>query len=462
MERIPTGIKELDQILHGGYPKGSSILIVGRPGAGKTVLAHQMVFKNATVDGKILYFTTLAEPMVKVVKYQQEFSFFDNDKFQSCVIYQDLGSVLRKHGVVKALALIDELLKKHEPNIVVIDSIKTISDILYSMLECREFLLDLSLRLTTWGCTTLLLAEYSEEDIEVRPEGAIADGIIFLSGAEEKKWQKRFLRILKMRGTGYTGGEIVFRITNKGIELFPRLNPIVSYQMYKHFEERISTGISGLDEMTGGGIPLGSTTLVSGSAGTGKTIIALHFVYAGLQCGEDIVYVTFEENPLQIIKRALHLGLDLQPYVDNGQLHMMHVSPIELNVDEHIYYIQKIVRESGAKRLIIDSISSFEIGMENKEKYTDYIWAVTDFFKTQGISIFLTHEMQDYENASKLTKHGTSFIADNILVLRFIEQEMDIKRYLRVLKMRGCKHSTEMRVLHIDSKGVTLGENTNP
>lgn len=462
MERISTGIKELDQILHGGFPKGSSILIVGRPGAGKTVLAHQMVFRNATLDGKILYFTTLAEPLVKVVKYQQEFSFFDNDKFQSCVIYQDLGSVLRKHGVVKALALIDELLKKHEPNIVVIDSIKTISDILYSILECREFLLDLSLRLTTWGCTTLLLAEYSEEDIEVRPEGAIADGIIFLSGAEEKKWQKRFLRILKMRGTSYTGGEIVFRITEKGIELFPRLNPTVSKQEYEHFEERISTGIPGLDEMTGGGIPLGSTTLISGSSGTGKTIIALHFAYAGLQCGEDIAYVTFEENPRQIIKGSILLGLNLQPYIDGGQLHIMHVSPIELNVDEHVYHIQRIARESGAKRMIIDSISSFEIGMENKEKYTDYIWGMTDYFKKQGISVFLTHEMRNSDDISKFTKHGISYIADNLLLLRFIEQGMDIKRYLRVLKMRGCNHSTEMRLLHIDSKGVTLGENTNP
>ena len=452
----------MDKILHGGLPKGATTLIVGRPGAGKTVLAHQMVFHNATSDSKVVYFTTLAEPLVKVIKYQQEFSFFDNDKFQDCVIYQDLGSVLRKHGVAKSLELIDDLLKKHEPRIVIIDSIKTISDILYSIMECREFLLDLSLRLTTWGCTTLLLAEYSEEDIEIRPEGAIADGIIFLSGAEEKKRQRRFLRILKMRGTGYVGGEIVFQITENGLELFLRLNPIVSDQEYKHFEERISTGIPGLDEMTGGGIPLDTTTLISGSSGTGKTIIALHFAYAGLLNGEDIVYVTFEENPLQIIKRSFHLGLDLQPYVEGGQLHMIHVSPIELNVDEHVYHIQKTVQESGAKRLIVDSISSFEVGMEDKGKYTDYIWAMTDYFKTQGISIFLTHEMRNYDDASTLTKHGISYIADNLLVLRFIEQGMDIKRYLRVLKMRGCKHSFEMRVLHIDSKGVTLGENANP
>jgi len=355
------------------------------------------------------------------------------------------------------LLMIDDILKKHQPRLIVVDTIKTLADIVPSLNEFREFLLDLSLRLATWGCTALLLGEYSEDDIEFRPEGAIADGILCLYGTEEKKQQKRFLRILKMRGTSYTGGEIVFRITDHGIDIFPRIKPSVETQPYDFYEGRISTGIPGLDEMTGGGIPRSTTTLVSGSSGTGKTLLALHFTLSGLEAGENAVYVTFEENPRQLVRGALSLGLDLQPFIDQGKLQLIHVSPIELDVDQHVYNIQKSVLDTGSKRLVIDSISSFEVGMPDKVKYTDYIWAMSDYFKTQGINVLLTHELNYSEHISQLTKHGISFVADNLLTLRYLEQGVDLKRFLQVVKMRGSNHATNMQELLIGSGGISVG-----
>lgn len=201
MDRLSTGIKELDNILQGGFPEGTTILIVGRPGSGKTILAHQIMFHNASPEHKAIYLTTLSEPQVKVMKFQQEFSYFDHHKFQRSVFYRDLGSILRKLGPAQALVLIDELLRKHQPRLMVMDTVKTIAEMIPSQTEFREFLLDLSLRLATWGCTALLLGEYCEEEVELRPESAIADGILYLSGTEERNLQKRYLRILKMRGT---------------------------------------------------------------------------------------------------------------------------------------------------------------------------------------------------------------------------------------------------------------------
>jgi len=145
----------------------------------------------------MVYLTTLAEPQVKIMKFQQEFDFFDLEKIQSSVIYFDLGFILRKNGHLKALAAIDELLKEHHPRLMIIDTIKVISEMVTSYTEFQEFILDLSLRLTTWGCTALFLREYSEDEIEIHPESAIADGIIFLSGTEAKKEQKKIFADFK-------------------------------------------------------------------------------------------------------------------------------------------------------------------------------------------------------------------------------------------------------------------------
>ena len=456
MERVSTGIIAFDQILGGGLPSGSTILITGCPGSGKTILAHQIMFNNASPENKIIYLTTLAEPLIKVMKFQNEFSYFDSDKFQKSVIYYDLGNIMRKQGTAQALLMIDELLKKHEPGMLIIDTIKTFADITQGITEFREFILDLSLRLATWGCTTLLLGEYSEDDIEIRPESAIADGIICLYGTEEKKYQKRYLRVLKMRGTDHISGETFFKITSNGLEIFPRLNPVINDQVYAQLNERISTGVDGLDSLMGGGIQRGTTTLVSGSAGIGKTFIALSFAMAGLNNGEKVVFVSFEENAEQIIHNFLNIGLDLRPFIQSGRLQFFHVSPIELDVDEHIYLIQNLVNASGAKRLVIDSISAFEIGMSDKIKYTDYVWALTDFFKTQGVSVLLTHEMQHYNATAILTKHGISYVADNLILMQFQEEGLDLKRCLRVVKMRSSYHSTESCELLINQEGLKI------
>jgi len=456
LDRISTGIIVFDQILSGGLPKGSTILLAGRPGTGKTILAHQIMFQNTGNDDKALYLTTLSEPQIKIMRFQQEFSFFDIDKVQKSIFYKDLGGVLRKEGPTQAIKLIDNYLKEYQPKMVFVDTIKTFADIIPDSMKFREFITDLTIQLTAWGCTTILLGEYSEGDIENRPESAITDGIIYLYGTEEKKHQKRYLRVLKMRGTDHSNGEVVFKISKDGFNVYPRLTSTVLSQDIAQYKERVSSGIPKLDQLMGGGIPKASTTLVTGPSGSGKTMLALSFVLAGIKSGIITVFVSFEENPVQTINNFLQIGQDIRPYIEQGMLHVIYVSPVELDVDEHVYRIQKFVHKVGAGRLIIDSISSFEVGMSDKIKYTDHIWGLTDYFKSHGVTVLLTHEMQTTSTISALTKHGVSFVADNLLLLTFKEEDKDLNRYLRIVKMRGSSHSTGLKELIIDGTGVSI------
>jgi len=461
MDRIKTGVAALDDLLQGGFPEGAAILIAGMPGVGKSILANQMAFFNASNDSKVIYLSTLSEPQIKILKFQQECCFFDYEKFQKTVIYQDLGGILRKKGYSQAIAFIDNLLRQHQPKLIVIDTIKTLTDMIPSIMEFREFLLDLSLRIATWGCTTLLLGEYAEDEIQNRPESAIVDGILYMYGTEERSQQRRYLRILKMRGTDCPGGEIRFKISHNGINVYPRLNPNVMKQRYVQYEQRITTGIPGLDELMDGGIPKGSTTLLSGASGTGKTMVALHIAYDRLQANEEVLFVSFEENPAQIKMGAGRMTLDFEPYLQLGQLTLQHVSPIELDVDELLWLIQEKVDKMSAGLVIIDSISAFEIGMSNKNKYTDCIWALADYLKMAGINCLLVHEIHDSLLMTEVTKHGISFIADNIITLRYLEENLQIKRFLRILKMRSSNHSTMLKEVLISTRGLCLGDVVN-
>lgn len=457
MERIPTGIEALDQLLQGGFPEGASILVVGRPGSGKTVMAHQIMFQNASPSFRALYLTTLAEPQVKVLRFQQGFSYFDQEKLQRSVIYHDLGSVLRRGGPACALQTVTQLLQQHEPRLVVVDTIRAVAEMFTSPMQYRAFLLDLSLQLATWNATTIFLGEYAESEIELRSESAIADGIICLSGTEEKKHQKRCLRILKMRGTAFSGGENCFQITRDGIDLFPRPQPGLIWPTSDRQEDRVPTGIDALDGMSAGGLPRGSTTLISGPSGSGKTVLALHFAMAAIRRGEPAIYVTFEETPEQVLRGARSLGLDLEPAAYSGQFQLIHSPITDMDPDAYLHQVRRLVRELGAARVIIDSVTAFLAGLGDHARWSEYIWILTDYLKGAGVLTLLTQELQDGVLSVGSSGHPISFVADNIIGLRLLEEQAVMRRALRVLKIRGSDHDDTMRELLIRRDGVTLG-----
>ena len=222
LERLETKIFGLDRVLKGGIPRYSTVLIAGPYGSGKTVLCQNIFFNfNRATGQNVLYLNVVFEPQDKFLCYQQQFSFFDGDAFMDSVIFQDIGSIIKARGIIRTMEIIDELVAQLEPALLAIDSLQALSALLPSEREFRDFIFNLNMRLSGWPCTVFLVGEYVEEEINARPEAAIADGIIYLYTSE----QKRFLRILKMRGTNYEPGEHLFQISAEGVLLFPQLTP---------------------------------------------------------------------------------------------------------------------------------------------------------------------------------------------------------------------------------------------
>ncbi|MBI4498691.1 MAG: circadian clock protein KaiC [Chloroflexi bacterium] len=456
LKRISTGNDRLDGILQGGIPEYSVIFIAGLPGTGKTILSQQALFANARANRTGLYLSTISEPVIKVLRFLQGFTFFRQTDFGKQVIYGDLGSVLRREGPDGLLRQLEGLVREHRPSLLVIDSFKVLRESFADPLTFRAFTSDLAVRLSTWEVTTLLVGEYSDADIQSGPEFAIADGIVYLYGTEEAEKQKRFLRVMKMRGTAFFAGEHFFDLSDQGIDVFPRMSPEVVGE-YAVPGTRTGSVIAGLNAMLNGGVYESTTTLISGGTGSGKTLMALSFLAAGAMSDQPGLMVSFEESSKQMTRNAQAFGWDLEGWQHRGILDLFHVSPSELDVDRHAYVIKERADRMGAKLVAIDSISAFEATVPNLSKYQSYLWAISDYFKRKGITAFLTTEIPVPFEALAISTRNVSFVADNIIFLRYVELGGEVKRVVGVLKMRGSRHDVALREYIIEAPRIAVG-----
>lgn len=456
MEKLQTGIKNLDGILSGGIPVYSLNIVSGSPGSGKTIFVQNIIFNSARNGLKSLYLTTISESQFKMVRHLQGFEFFSDDFLGDRFIYGDLGTVLRKQGTEKVLEYLTEMIKRHQPDILVIDSFKAVRDIFPDEKTFKAFVFDLAAVLSVWEVTVFLVGEYEEKELTRLSEFAIADGIFHLYGQEEKRFQKRYLRILKMRGTNFEQGEHLFQISPAGIEVYPRIKPKDKELQYEVKAGKKGFGIAGLDEMLNGGFREGTITLISGGTGTGKTTFALKFLLDGAEKGENGLFISFEEPVSQLIESARHLGWETDKYLEDGRLDIKFISPIELDVDKHGFEILDVVSTKKVNRLVIDSISSFESSVSDVQKYKDYLWAIAQQIKRRHITAIFTALNEDLFSPATVTKNQISLLADNIIILRYVEENSSIKKVLGILKARGTNHDRGIREYEITPSGINV------
>ena len=458
MDRMATGNSALDRLLGGGLPVRSVNVIAGEPGAGKSLFALQMLFHQARQGKKGLYLTTLSEPSLKLVNYVQQFSFFEQRFIDHEIVFADLGSVLRSKGATATLTEITDRVEREEPAIVVIDSFKAIRDILGDSAAVRTFVYDLAVHTATWGALSLFVGEYTEAEINDYSEFAIADGIVRFVNRREDLTAVREVEVLKLRGVGYVTGRHFFEISSDGLRFFPRVQSpeIVDAEPISP-ADRVTTGAHGLDKMLGGGLPRTSATIIQGGTGTGKTLLGLQFLLEGARRGEPGILFTLEETPDQLRGVAQGYGWDLRPLEERGLLTLAYVSPVELLTDWFLDRALQEVEHRGAKRAVLDSLTSLAIGVLSERRFKEFVYAFTKHFRVRGVTLNMNMEIAELLGSAQLSGYGISFAADNVIQLKYVELEGRLERAVSVLKARGTRHSTDVRRMSLESSGVEIG-----
>jgi len=456
MERLSTGVPSLDLVLGGGLPKGSLIIVGGPPGSGKTILAQQICFANATAERKALYYTTWSEPHDKLVRHLEPFSFFDADALGERVEFLHLAELIGDEGDAGFAAAADEILRQSfevKPAIVVIDSSKALHDVVKPK-ELRRAVYDLASKIAYSDAVLILVGEYSPADTRSQPEFAVADAIIQLENEAHGPIDRRWLRVLKMRGADISAGQHSFRLTGDGMEVFPRLESVLPRRV-PSLTDRAAFGDPKLDRTIGGGIPRGDSTLLIGPSGVGKTLLALRFIGAGLDQGERCLHISFQETETQVREKAAAAGWDWAD-VPAEQLVVRQIPPVELDLDEVGALIRSELARGDVKRVVIDSLAELSFAARETERLPAYVWALGGFVRAAGGTTIFTNEMAALGGGSDLG--GLSFIFNNVFFLRYVEIESELQRGLNVLKMRQSEHAKGLISFTIDGDGIAFGE----
>jgi circadian clock protein KaiC len=460
---LSTGVAGLDTVLGGGLPEFSFNLITGTPGAGKTTLAHQIMFANASPTRPALYFTVLGESPIKMLRYQQQMAFFDPEKVDSCIHFINLNTVVIEHGLSAVLEQILQQVAERQPGLVVVDSfqamIRTIGITDPAPDAIQSFVQRLAVHLAVAHATTFLVGEQLDDEPSSSAVLTIADGIFALYQSTDHNSVVRKLHVVKSRGIASVPGLHTFRITQAGLRVFPRMSLVaLAASAQIRPQERIASGIPGLDDLLGGGIPAGDAVVVSGPSGSGKSVLATQFIAAGTQQNEPGVIAIFEEHPEAYMRRAQSLGFDLGQMERDGRLAILYLRPLDLSPDEILHEICAAAEQIGARRVVIDSLSGFELALAAtfRTDFRESMYRLVNRLTALGITVVMTMEITETFRDLRLSPYIISFLADNIILLRYVEVAGQLSTTLTVVKMRNSAHSKDQRLYEITGQGMVV------
>jgi len=469
IRRLPTGVPGLDQILGGGLPEFSFNLIAGAPGSGKTTLAQQMMFALSGPDRPALYFTVVGEPPLKMLRYQQQFTFFDQARVNESVRYVNLSQDIVNGTLKNLLARIVQEVEATSPGVVIVDSFRTVAQAAERAgsggLDLQHFVQQLAVRLTSWEATTFLVGEYQPSEAEQNPVFTVADGLLWLVQSLDRNSMVRKMQVMKMRGQAPIPGLHTFRITDDGVQVFPRVivgpeeKPRPAARETRTPRERLSVGIKGLDEMLGGGIPAGYSVLLAGPSGSGKSVLAGEFITEGARHGEPGIIAVFEKRPNEYSQDGPS-GQRFDRLVRQGKVGILQSRPLDLSIDEMLHEIIGAIRRLKARRLVIDSLSGFELALAPtfREDFRESLYRMVAVLTGMGITMMMTAEVEDSYTDLRFSPHGTAFLTDAIIMQRYIVFKGQLQRIMAVVKVRGSVHSKDLRAFEITDRGIVMGE----
>lgn len=499
-----TGVPNLDTVLGGGLPPAALALIVGPPGSGKTTLANQIAFAAAHTGRRVAVVSAISEPTSKLIAHLRTFAFYDDALVGDRVQFLSLEHYLSEGLAAAGDALIG-MARQTRADVAVLDGFRGVRGVDVDLQASRQFLYDVGSTLSTLGVTTIITSEADPRDPAFFPESTTADVIVGLHYSLIGVQQQRALEVIKMRGAEPLPGLHSISLSGSGLTVYPRLETRMATppdavepsdaalaEVERQFaattagdagtdtemDEGVHAagesdavaafGIPALDLLLGGGLPAGTSTLLVGSLGTGKTILALHFAVAGLRAGESTVYLGFREGLPQLVRKArpFTLGRDLltglgQRDVSSGALVLQHWASVELQPDVVADRLIEALDRVGARRLVVDSVAELEHALIERGQATrieSYLGAILEAVRRRGVTaLFIREHVQTVTTRLQLTAGPVAVLAENIMLLQRVEDGDELRRVLTILKMRFTSHDAGLYEFAIEApEGIRL------
>ncbi|HMA48530.1 MAG TPA: ATPase domain-containing protein [Magnetospirillaceae bacterium] len=437
LPRLPSGISGLDEVLGGGFIEGASYIVQGRPGAGKTILSNQIAFAQASAGRRVLYVTLLAETHDRLFQSLSTLDFFDKNILGDAIRYVSVFQSLRDEGLDAVVKLIREETQRQHATLLVFDGLLNARDRADTDLDIKTFIAGIQSQAAFVGCTVLFLASAGSSK-DSRPEHTMVDGVLDLSEEVVGVRSYRQLHVRKSRGSASLGGYHQFEITDQGVTLYPRLEAKYAYPSREEepSKKRVGTGIAGLDEAIGGGLPAGSVTVLVGPPGSGKTSFGLNFLdLAGKK--DHGLHFGFYETPARLALKAEALGLDFSKKRVGRDLHVIWNPLTENMLDKLAHQLLAAIREHKIKRLLIDGVGGFDRAATHRSRLIEFFSALTNELRALNVTTIVTWESQDHsvnENSDPFPE--ISSILDNLVTIREVHRQGRVQRLLSILKVR--------------------------
>ncbi|TDU26398.1 circadian clock protein KaiC [Panacagrimonas perspica] len=464
LDQIPSGIPGLDTILRGGFLRAGITIIQGVPGAGKTILGNQLCYNHVANGGKAIYVTLLAESHARMMLHMSQLSFFNADLVPERLYLISAFRVLEESGLKGLQDLLRREIQKHGATVVVLDGLVAAEESATSAREFKKFIHELQTQASLTDCTIFLLTGAGSRP--VAPEHTMVDGILELKSENVGRRTERVLVAHKMRGVDVLRGHHAMRITAGGMEVFPRIEAVIGDPDTPpaHVTRALSSGLPVLDRITGGGFPQGSTTLLVGAVGVGKTTLGLQFLS---QCTADApgVMLSFYDGPAALLTKAGNLGLNFADAVAQHAVEIIWQPITEGQLDEICDRFLRIVRLKKAKRVFIDGIGGLSRIAGDQDRLARVLAALNIEFQLRGVTAIYTAE-SDLSAAihgkpfDGLSLQGVSSVAHNIVLMRYVELRSELHRMISVLKVRSARIDSGLHLYTMGPKGIEIEDDT--
>jgi circadian clock protein KaiC len=459
LERFTSGVPGLDRVLGGGFIAGGVYILEGPPGAGKTILANQICFHQVRSAARVLYVTLLAESHARLLQHLQGLSFFEPSAIPDRLTYVSGFRSLEDGGLPALLDLVRKEIRGQNASFAVLDGFAAIGESVETDREFKKFVYELQVNASLSSCTFFLLSSgVTGDHAPVCPAHTMVDGLVRLADHVFGARAQRELWVQKLRGSAYLRGVHSFDIGNDGVEVYPRLESFSADLADASGPERLSTGVPGLDSVVGGGLPRGSTTMVLGPTGVGKTLLGYRFLASSTSSEKGVLF-SFYETPRRALAKADGIGVDLKARCESGDVDLVWQSPVENSLDAIGRRILEAVDRTHAGRLFIDGFDAFLHATAYPERVTPFFAALGRELHGRGVTTIHTAELRAiFAPAIKSPVRGLSPLLENLLLLRFVELRARVRRALSVLKMRDSDFDSTLRELVIGSGGIRVSE----